>query len=75
MLFGNQVQIRIDVVDIERASENKFLVVIMDDNNLKYSKHNVSQSISILSKLRYFTGHILLHVLYFSLISPCLNWG
>lgn len=58
MLLGNQVQIHIDVVDIERA-------------NLKYSQHNISKSISIL----YFTGRILLHVLYFSLISPCLNWG
>lgn len=62
MLLGNQVQIHIDVVDIERA-------------NLKYSQHNISKSISILSELRYFTGRILLHVLYFSLISPCLNWG
>lgn len=62
MLIGtskslNEVQVQIDVVEIQRLSENEFLGGITDDNiswkvHIKHIQSETSRSIAIINKAR-----------------------
>ena len=84
MLFGNftlnnDVNIKIDGVDIERVYVYKFLGVTIDHKlswkpQIKHVKSKLSRSISVLGKAKHILDHNSLHILYCSMILPYLNY-
>ena len=84
MLFGNcnlnnDVNVKIDGVDIERVYVYKFLGVTIDHKlswkpQIKHVKSKLSRSISVLGKAKHILDHNSLHILYCSMILPYLNY-
>uniref|UniRef100_A0A3Q3EUW8 Reverse transcriptase domain-containing protein n=1 Tax=Labrus bergylta TaxID=56723 RepID=A0A3Q3EUW8_9LABR len=84
MLFGNcklnnDVNVKIDGVNIERVYVNKFLGVTIDHKlcwkpHIKHVKSKLSRSISVLCKAKHILDHKSLHILYCSMILPYLNY-
>lgn len=84
ILFGNrsinrEVKIKIDNVEIEQVSENKFLGVIID-NKLNWKSHinntrsKISKTIAIMYKTKPFLNQNSLYMLYSSLILPYISY-
>ncbi len=84
MLFGNwktdiQLQIKIDNINIERMYETEFLGVILDHkiswkSQICHIQSKMARSIAAMGKSRHTLDHKTLHILYCSLVLPCLNY-
>lgn len=84
MLFGNcrmntQLKINVEGVEIERVHEIKFLGVIIDDKiswkpHIKHVQSKVSRSIAVINKAKKVLDNKSLHTLYYSLVSPYLQY-
>ncbi|KAF7664264.1 hypothetical protein LDENG_00182270 [Lucifuga dentata] len=84
MIFSNRTvninaQIKIGNIEIERVKETKFLGVIIYDK-LRWKSHithvgsKVSKSIAILYKAKNLLNDNALHILYYSIIAPYINY-
>uniref|UniRef100_A0A3Q3EDH9 Reverse transcriptase domain-containing protein n=1 Tax=Labrus bergylta TaxID=56723 RepID=A0A3Q3EDH9_9LABR len=77
--LNNDVNVKIDGVNIERVYVNKFLGVTIDHKlcwkpHIKHVKSKLSRSISVLCKAKHILDHKSLHILYCSMILPYLNY-
>lgn len=83
MVFSNRtkpdISLSINNINIEKASEVRFLGVILDDklkwkSHILHVKNKVSKSLFILSKCKYFLPCNTLRMLYCSIILPYFNY-
>ena len=84
MLFGNcnlnnDINVKIDGVNIERVQVNKFLGVTIDHKlswkpHIKHGKSKLSRSISVLCEAKHILDQKSFHILYCSMILPYINY-